>query len=185
MHGREETIPAMPRDVEQCFKECGLLDPWSTDVIEWWASAELYARAYRNEQNAKTGREAERLTVEYETKRVGEKPDWKSLDSAFVGYDILSKVSSLNGKFLLIEVKGSERRPKEAVFSFTSAAYRVAAKNENYVLHLWHVSKDPQHHQLYVVPFVDVERHLPVNRESGRWENTLVPFSSFTDYRIL
>src|SRR5262249_38882254 len=68
----------------------------------------------------------------------------------FVGYDVLSRLTSTDPTPLPIEVKGSERRPKEADFVITRNEFRTAQGSETYTFHLWYVSRPPQ---LFVVPF--------------------------------
>jgi hypothetical protein len=81
----------------------------------------------------------------------------------------------------LIEVKGSERRPKEADFVFTRNEYRTAQDSDNYVVHLWFVG-DPK--LLFVVPFKEVAQHLPRDSGKGAWENTRIPFAPFASFRV-
>jgi hypothetical protein len=179
-HGRAETLPAMPLDVQQCFRESGLMDPWSTDVVKWWDSAAQMSRLRWSERLSHTGRLAEQLTCEYENNRTQTQPQWICLDSNFEGYDVLSQLSEHNAGKLLIEVKGSERRPKEADFSFTRNEYRTAQKSNNYVVHLWFVGEPKL---LYVVPFPEISKHLPTDSGDGNWEITRIPFSSFSSFR--
>jgi hypothetical protein len=44
------------------------------------------------------------------------------------------------------------------------------------------VSTNPQ---LFVVPFNEVEKHLPVDQGSGAWEQTRVRYSSFLSFRCV
>jgi hypothetical protein len=179
-HGRAETVPAMPPDVLQCFRESGLMDPWLPDVVKWWDSAAQMSRLRRSERLSQTGRLAEQLTCEYESNRTQRNPEWICLDSNFEGYDVLSQLSEYDTGKLLIEVKGSERRPKEADFSFTRNEYRTAKKSDHYVVHLWFIGEPKM---LYVVPFQEVYKHLPMDSGDGLWEITRMPFSSFAPFR--
>src|SRR5262249_17231819 len=43
-YGRKETIYYMPAEVEQCFSESGLLDPWTDELVRWWKLAATAAR---------------------------------------------------------------------------------------------------------------------------------------------
>lgn len=179
-HGRAETIPAMPLDVQQCFREGGLMDPWSSEVVKWWDSAAQMSRLRWSERLSRTGRLAEQLTCEYESSRTQHAPQWICLDSNFEGYDVLSQLSEEDKGRLLIEVKGSERRPKEADFTFTRNEYRTAQKSDNYVVHLWFVG-DPK--LLYVVPFQEISKHLPADAGAGKWEATRIPFLPFEAFQ--
>ena len=181
-HGRRETIVAMSDDVHQCFKESGLLDPWSDSIREWWDRAANLARARRSEKLGYTGRQAENWTCEYETKRTGQIPEWICLDSNFAGYDILSCASNTDKRPLRIEVKGSERRPKEAEFIVTRFEFQTAIASDHYIFHLWYVAPT---RQLYVVPFSEISKHMPGDRSDGKWETTRIPYTPFGDYRVL
>ena len=182
MHGRKETTPAMPSDVEQCFKESGLLGPWDEELREWWATAAFLARSRHNERLSVTGRRAETLSCGYEMDRTGSTPEWVSLDSSFAGYDVLSCRSTVDPTPLRIEVKGSERPPSRSDFSISRHESDTAKTTIDYVLHLWFVSENPQ---LFVVPFLEVEPHLPIDCEKGRWQQARIPFASFKAFRQL
>ena len=183
-HGRKETIPAMPGDVRQCFQECGLLDPWDKDILieEWWGAASIIARTRRGEKLSKTGRTAERWSCDYESSRTGVAPERTYLDTNFAGYDVLSQLSDVDATPLPIEVKGSERRPKEADFVMTRNEFKAARDSQKYQLHLWYVG---QPKQLFVVSFDEVAKHLPIDRGEGKWENVRVPFAPFMEFRQL
>lgn len=181
-HGREEALVAMPNDVRQCFEECGLLDRWDSVLIGWWDAAALLARTRRSERLSRTGRTAEQWTFDYESGRTGYPPEWICLDSSYAGYDVLSRLSNSDPTPVPIEVKGSERRPKEADFVITRNEYRAAQGSTGYVLHLWYVSST---RHLYIVPFEEVAKHLPTDRGEGRWENARVPYAPFATFRRL
>jgi hypothetical protein len=179
-HGRKEAAVGMPNDVIQCFEESGLMEAWNDDLIVWWDASSLLARSRHSEKLSKTGRTAERWTCEFEEKRTGSSPQHVCLDSNFAGYDVLSQVSGGDASPLPIEVKGSERRPKEADFVFTRNEYEAAKSSSGYRIHLWFVS---EHRQLFDVPFAEVEKHLPTDQLEGRWETARIPFSPFIDFR--
>lgn len=182
MNGREEAIPAMPSEVRQCFRESGLLGDWAKEIIDWWYDMSQRARFWRSERLGQVGRQAEVWSLEFEQERTGAQPYWQALDSSFAGYDIQSVVSATDAGALRIEVKGSELRPREAFFFFTQNECRVARVSGSYILHLWSIG-DPR--ILFVVPFKEVEAHLPDNQGRGQWETTKIPFSAFSSYRAL
>ena len=179
--GREETIPYMPPDVKQCFVESGLMDPWDDDLIRWWKSEGQVARMRHGDKLAHTGHRAEKLTNEYEGKRTGQSPDWIALDTTFAGFDFLSRCSRADLTELRIEVKGSERPPKNADFVLTRKESDTAKDDKPYVVHLWYVSDNPQ---LFVVPYPEIAKHIPEDRCSGQWQQTRIPFSPFNVFRV-
>jgi hypothetical protein len=183
-HGRQEAIVSLSADagVRQCFQECGLLGAWSDASREWWISTGQLVRAQRQERLALTGATAEKWTIEYESERVGQIPEWKSIESNFAGFDVLSRISVSDESPLRIEVKGSERKPKEADFTVTRHEFRTATLSQNYVFYLWHVATNKQ---LFVVPFAEVKKQIPTDQNDGRWELTNIPFSSFSSFRVL
>ncbi|MGH6922681.1 MAG: protein NO VEIN domain-containing protein [Propylenella sp.] len=181
MHGRNEALAAMPPEAMQCFKECGLLDEWNDELTDWWASAGHAARSLQSEALSATGRYAEKLTYEHEKLRIGKEPEWVSRDSSYAGYDVLSWKSPDDDSPLSIEVKGSERPPKQADFVVTRHEAGTAQRIRGYTFHLWYVSDQLQ---LFVVPFVEVAAHLPTDNEAGRWQQTRIPFAPFREFRV-
>jgi hypothetical protein len=159
-----------------------LLGPWQDELIEWWAAAGLLSRIRRSEKLSKTGRRAEQLSFEYESDRTGYPAERIYLDTNFAGFDVLSRLSKLDATPLPIEVKGSERRPKEADFVLTRNEFRAARGSSEYLVHLWHVGDIPQ---LFVVPFAEVNKHLPIDQGDGRWETARLPFAPFLQFREL
>lgn len=122
------------------------------------------------------------IVWQYEGERTGHDPEWICLDSNYAGYDVLSHLSDADDSPLPIEVKGSERRPKEADFVITRNEVRAAQDSERYVIHLWFVSPN---RQLFIVPFEVVAEHLPIDQLDGVWETTRIPFAPFAAFRKL
>jgi hypothetical protein len=173
---------AMPPEVNQCFKEAGLLDPWLDPIRDWWLHAGNRAQAQRIEKLTAVGRLAESWTCEYETKRTGKTPQWISLDTTFAGYDVLSCNSATDEIPLRIEVKGSERRPKEAEFFVTRNEFETAMRSDHYIFHLWYVA---QARQLFIVPFSELTKHIPSDCGDGRWDASKMRYASFEAYRVV
>lgn len=179
MYGRQEALPALPSDAEQCFKESGLLDKWSDELIRCWDGFGKFARIRRSDNLLEIGRQAEQWSVQFETHRTDTPPEWQSLDSAFAGFDVLSVKTKRNSKALRIEVKGSERKPNQASFFVSRHEWKTATRLGNYQFHLWYVSKQPK---LYVVDHKHVVNHISINQGNGEWSSVEVPFRPFLGF---
>lgn len=177
MYGREEARSSMPPNVEQCFKECGLFDAWSVDLIKTWDGLSTSARSRRSDALQEVGRQAELWSLKYEEKRTRKRPIWQSLESAYSGYDLLSVKSAKDRTRLRIEVKGSERPPRQSTFFLTRQEWSTATRSSNYHFHLWFVSRQPK---LFVVDYKHVIEHIAENRGKGSWHNLEIPFSAFS-----
>lgn len=178
--GRNEARLLFPPDVAACFEAANLFDSHSVEVVLWWDSLIIAARGQLNAARLELGRSAERLSVEYEHKRTGKAPRWESLESEFSGFDIASIVGPKNSRKLLIEVKASGRRLGGASFFVTSHEAEVAATAADYMFHLWLFAEK---RELFVIPYRDVEKHLPGNRGSGEWQQVRVPYKQFLKNR--
>lgn len=178
--GRSEARRFLPADVQQIFKEAGLLEAWTDDLRTWWDSISLEVRFSRNKGLFEIGRKAEWLSMQYEHERTKQAPEWKCLETNYAGYDILSVLSSGSSVLQPIEVKGSTLRLKEATFVLTKNEWQTATDNENYTLHLWLLQDppDPAKH-LRVVPATKLEEHIPKEGGKGKWETVRIPFSIF------
>lgn len=179
MYGRREAIPALPTNAEQCFRESGLLDKWTDELIRCWDELGKNARIRRSDNLHEVGRQAELWSVQFEKHRTGKEPAWQSLDSSFAGYDVLSEKSKRSSKALRIEVKGSERKPNQATFHVSKHEWKTAYRLGDYQFHLWFVSEFPK---LYVVDYTYVDDHISVNQGDGKWSSVEVPFSPFLNF---
>ena len=176
-YGRQEAVRRMPPDARQCFAESLALDShWPKQLIRWWDELSKYQREVRTEENAEVGRHAEELSFEYERKRIGMRPDWRALESSFNGYDILSQKSNADATPLRIEVKGTAMKASDAEFWVTRHEWATATASGDYMFHLWSLGEV---NSLSIVPFVDVESHIPLDRNKGRWENVKIKFGPF------
>lgn len=174
-NGRAEVAKYLADDVSQCFRDAGLLDEWSPDIISWWDELAQTANARRSTELLAVGREAERLTIEHEEQRTGFKPKWQALESNFSGYDVLSRISDADSDRLMIEVKGTTHKKQDAYFFLTKNEWVVAEQAENYKFHLWLLSYDPP--QLIEAAKEILKPHLPVNQGNGTWETVRIPFN--------
>ena len=46
---------------------------------------------------------------------------------------------------------------------------------------LWLLETTPK---LAIIPRIEIEKHIPVERGKGIWKETIIPFSAFSDYFI-
>ncbi|MGB8190295.1 MAG: DUF3883 domain-containing protein [Chitinophagaceae bacterium] len=175
-NGREEASRFFPTEVEQCFKEAGLLGKWDDTIIEWWDLLGIATRSNKSAIGLVTGRRAEKLTFEFEEKRIGTPPDWRSLESNFYGYDILSKVAKDDPTPRMIEVKGTVLSIKEAYFTLSRNEWETAETAKSYNFHLWCLKGKPY---LIEVTFDQIKHHVPTNNGRGKWETTRIPFRTF------
>lgn len=177
--GRKECLPNLPERVRQCFDEAGLLDqPATRECIEWWGRASRLVRSYGNELSYDTGAKGELLTLEFESRRTGKVPEYVALETTRAGYDVLSVCDSTSDERLRVEVKTSIQRKSEAHFVITENEWVVAESQGNHCFHLWLLTAGTTP-RLAVVQVIDVKPHIPINRGSGRWYNTRVPFKQF------
>lgn len=179
--GRSEAVKVMPDEVRQIFREAGLLDGWTDELVAWWDSTGLAARNRKNERKLEIGRKAERLSIDFESDRTGSRPEWKGIESNYAGYDLLSIVEADDPRPKPIEVKGSSLRLSESFLYFSRNEWEVAQGNSTYCLHLWLVrdrlpNRDTD---LRIVDTNHLAAHIPYDQGTGAWENVKIPFRSF------
>jgi hypothetical protein len=131
-------------NVDQLLRNSDLYDSSSNQVTYWWFQLKELDRenstsVYRG--NPHTGFYGERLTIDYEKKRLNSRSqiEWVSLlpNGDRFGYDIKS-VRQQNGEKLLIEVKSSKSDFLDAKVFLTRNEYKIMLRNlQNYVLYLW------------------------------------------------
>ncbi|MCH7914432.1 MAG: DUF3883 domain-containing protein [Deltaproteobacteria bacterium] len=174
--GRKEALASFSSDIAQIFKEADLLEGVEESVVNWWDTAATKLRNIRYEKNLEVGRKAEKRSMKFEEERTGQLPEWQAIESNYSGYDIKSKVGETDRTPLLIEVKGSSLKYKEAYFTVTRNEWSVAEKSAAYCFHLWILNENET---LLQVSKSDLEPHIPNDNSSGRWEQVRVPFRVF------
>lgn len=170
--GRSEAKNFLPSDVAQCFKESGLFDELTDDLIHFWDNMALAYRNYSQKRMTEIGRAGEKLTFEYEWKRTGRKPMWQAVESNLAGFDILSSISSSSNAKLQIEVKATSSDIRYAKIHITRNEWETALSSLNYVFHVWYLSGE---NQLFVFSVSDIEKHIPTNNHAGEWETVEIP----------
>jgi hypothetical protein len=172
--GRDHVLRAVSTNGAQCFRNAGLLEtPPSKVVSDWW---DALAATVRNERDAKLldrGREAERLSLEFEKKRlkdlkIGLEPRWVSIEDNGAGYDILSFAPGATDPInKVIEVKSSTLTPPRIIV--TRGEWEAALTyGEAYVFHVW--GAGAQHP--IEMNAAEVARHIPVDQGVGTWMKT-------------
>lgn len=179
-YGRNEAAIFMTKDEKACFYEASLLNECpDDDEILWWDSIAETIRKRTADSNMATGRTGERLTIQYEEERTGNKPRWMSIDSNLVGYDILSIESNSSRMPLFIEVKASKDSMNNAHCHITSHEWEISKTAPAYVFYFWHVFNGCN--KLAILNKEEIEAHIPMNNKDGVWESVKIPFSSFEE----
>jgi hypothetical protein len=174
--GRKELQEALPVEITQVFKEAGLFENWSEELIDWWDDLALLVRMKKGSELLKTGRKAEKLSFIYEENRTGRTPHWRSLESNYSGYDILSVHGPSNHGKVKIEVKGSELNLNNSFFYVTNNEWQTAERSEIYRFHLWLFKGVTR---LIDLDSSDVAPHVPQDSGEGKWQNVRIPFKAF------
>ena len=177
--GRQEAFIFMSMDEQACFYVAKLMEKNPTiEVALWWNKLSLEIRKRRDEKLLQIGLTGEKETLRYEYERTGKEPEWLSVDSNLVGFDICSRLSRENSCELFIEVKASTETISNAYFFISENEWRVAISGIEYKFYIWLFEKDKK--SLAILLPEDIKYHIPENKEDGRWENVKIPYRSFT-----
>lgn len=187
--GREQVLRLLSEDQKQCLEYARLLEvPPGLKVIQWWDQLASAFRVNNEDRKIETGREGERLTIEYERKRLAaegiddHEPVWKSIDDNTLGYDILSyeKGDIGNIEEIMIEVKASIYEPVR--FIVTRNEWETAEANaRTYRFYIWNLARE----RLNVLNMSHLAKHIPKDSGTGRWLqvelrlNTVIPKNDF------
>jgi len=178
--GRKECVPYLPTDVMACIKNAGLLiTPATDDVVLWW---DQQAQSIRKEQELKTletGRIGEKLTLEYEKRRTGKTPNWKSIESNLAGYDVLSILEKGSTARLSIEVKTSEKQMEVADAYITRHEWEVALESANYKFYFWQINGNKK--KLATLDVIELQPNIPNDEGEGAWQEVAIPFHIYSD----
>lgn len=178
--GREKVRAALNSNEEQCFEDAELFSSFPDDeVIAWWDSLASEVRTLRQEANNLQGRVGEKLSLQYEFRRlmsegIPVEPRWIALDDNTAGYDILSyDPGAVEPVVKLIEVKTCSRAT--AQFFLTVNEWRTALERSNhYVFHVWLLPEE----KLIEFSPDDIRQHVPIDQGEGEWQDAVitVPF---------
>jgi len=178
LKGRSDAKNFLPADVAQCFKESGLFDEITDELIQFWDKLALAYRNYSQKRMTEIGRAGEKLSFEYEWKRTGQKPIWQAVESNLAGFDILSIIDSSSNIRLQIEVKTTTSEVDYAKIHITRNEWETAESSRNFVFHLWHLGEEKK---LYEVSVGDMAKHIPMNNGEGSWETVEIPLKTLCD----
>ena len=172
--GREKVRSVLSRDVSQCFREAGLLDPMpDKSTIDWWDELSALIRGRNETERMLRARYAERLSIEHETRRlsclgIDKKPEWVSLEDNSIGYDVLSY--KWKGSYVvsrLIEVKSTVSNE----FYISRNEWNNAASSiDQTVFHVWTLPEET----LLELSVLDMKTHIPIDQGSGKWQEVKV-----------
>lgn len=150
--------------------------------VAWWDQLAGVERTKSAEKLGDIGRRGERLTMKYEERRTGKKPDWRSIETNLAGYDILSQISREKEDKVLIEVKTSVLDVGNAYAIISRHEWDVANLQNNrnrYLFYFWMLSG--KINQLAIISVDEMSSQIPIDNELGKWESVSVPFSAYSD----
>ena len=144
------------------LNQLNLLKETDEKVICWWRDLE---KAYldKDEKNKNTGMIGEKLSREYELRRVGKLPYWESLFSNNSGYDLRSIISKDNKTQLKIEVKATEG--ENYTFFLTRNEWNTALKSKNYIFHFWTLAN----RELFIFTPNQIREYIPLDNNQSKW----------------
>jgi Domain of unknown function (DUF3883) len=175
--GRSRCMKFGPTGIIQSISEAYLGEGYDSSVIEFWDMLAAIARGQRSAALAAIGRRGERLSLDFERRRTGREPSWRSVESNSDGYDLLSVVSATDHARLQIEVKTSTIGVR-GIAHLTRNEWDQSLLMRNPVLHLWDIRIDACP-MLAIVPREGILPHIPDDQLSGRWTLCEIPFSAF------
>lgn len=182
-YGRKEAYLIMNEEEKRCFDEAALMESIDESVVQWWDGiAEIERQKQDSIKNA-TGRRGEYLTLDYERKRTGIEPDWRSVETNLSGYDIMSVRSNENNEHILIEVKSSTENEESAMFFISRHEWDMATLINNrsrYYFYLWNLAYGNK--RLAIIDVDTMASHIPDDNNTGKWETVSIPFSAFLSY---
>lgn len=181
-----DALRAGDPDVLVCFQRAGAFDPQpSPSIVAWWDDLASLAYADRDRDRIATGRQAERLSLDYERRRLARhtgapEPIWKSLDSNAAGYDIQSW-NLLEDRWIpkYIEVKGSKWDPPG--LHLTRHEWNTAVRHgPTHIFQVWELARC----RMAEVSVDEMAAHIPMDNGAGEWEEVIVslPGISFGSY---
>ena len=179
-YGRKEAYLIMDQEVQRCFEDADLINNQDDDVIKWWDMLAEKERIKNSFSLDELGRKGERLTMDFEEKRTGIRPDWCSLETNFSGYDIQSRRSKENPEHILIEVKSSSKTIEKASAIISRHEWNIANMSNNierYFFYIWSISNSVN--QFAIINVDEMKNHIPQDKDRGHWESVQIPFIAF------
>lgn len=172
--GRDQVKSALDADQKQLLKNAGLFDPVPDEkVLAWWDSLCAQARSAQDTDKMKLARAAERLSLEYEKKRlasigVGISPVWVALEDNTLGYDIKS-YDVVDGHVVsrLIEVKSASRNE---IYISRNEWNNAHTAQGRYIFHVWRMPAE----SLEEYSVEEMSKNIPIDNRSGNWQTVKV-----------
>lgn len=174
-YGREKVRGALNDDQTQCCRHAGLFDETPDDgALEWWDRLADLIRSATDSEKMKRARHAERLSLEFELRRlkclgVSRRPKWVALEDNSLGYDILSYDLDSEGRVVtrLIEVKSAL---SGEIFITRNEWENVSSAVQRSVIHVWELPEE----RLREYRAYDVVRHIPLDQGDGAWQDVRI-----------
>lgn len=183
LNGRKRFVSKLNDEDDKSMFEAGglLLDPPTTEIIDWWDSISGKVRLAKDSIKNAQARLAESLSMQYEQNRLLEigielQPEWTGFEDNFAGYDVLSyDEGEYSPRNKLIEVKSTTASPLR--FFVTRNEWETALKySDSYFFHVWDMDKDPA--ILYEKTADDILPHIPSDNEKGKWALAQIPLGA-------
>ena len=175
--GRSRVLQVLSEDQLQCLEFAGLLtSPPSTAVMTWWDELSFYSRRENERRKIEVGREGERRTMAYESRRLRKEgisrgPIWIALEDSCAGYDVLSFQHADDGKLddLRIEVKAASFSPTR--FFLSRLEWDTASKQPHlHIFHIWNLATA----NLLKLAVSDIALHMPIDSGAGEWREVRI-----------
>lgn len=179
LDGRARTLQFAPAGLAQLMSEAYLAEGYDDEVVEFWDRLAAIARGQTDIRLSEIGRRGERLTLEYERRRTGVDPVWRSIDSNADGYDVLSVVSREDLGQKQIEVKTSTSGLSGSLH-LTRNEWDMTETMRHHEFHLWDIGGTLPS-KLAIVPRLEMSAHVPDDNGRGCWREVEIPFSEFAD----
>jgi len=177
LDGRTRTLRFAPPGLAQLMSEAYLAEGFDDEVVEFWDRLAAIARGQTDIRLSEIGRQGERLTLEYERRRTGAEPIWRSIESNADGYDVLSVVSREDLGQKQIEVKTSTSGMSGSMH-LTRNEWDMTETMAHHEFHLWNIqSVDAP--KLAVIPRASMAEHVPDDKGRGVWKEVEIPFAEF------
>lgn len=179
LDGRTRTLQFAPAGLVQTMSDAYLAAGHDDEVVDFWDRLAAIARGQADIRLSEIGRRGERLTLEFERRRTGVEPSWRSIESNADGYDVLSVVSSEDTTRQQIEVKTSTSGLSGSLH-ITRNEWDMMENMRHHVFHLWNIRRDDAP-QLAIISRACMAAHVPADKGSGMWKELELPFGEFAD----
>jgi len=170
-YGRQRALRLTNEDQAQCLKDAGLADsPLEGEPRVWWERLSNEFRLLQEVERRRIGSEAERLTLEYEKRRlaalgIDKNPHLVSVEDDAAGYDVYS-YTLIDARIVPfhIEVKGTSSA--EPRFFLSRNEWEACLKLcPGYAVYVWSQGKlEPT-----VLMREILEGHVPRDCGDGMW----------------